>query len=678
MRTLPPDPSQTRRRWRRPLLWGALVVLLVVAQSLLVALTLEYESSRAQERVDEAAAAVAGEARQVLARDVQRLQALQWNDPAPAQWRADAAELLRQRPALLRIELRDPQLNIIDVLDTPYGVAPFRLIARADLDVEARVACAAAQRGGSPWYSRSYFLPLAEGLGTEATDVCLPVQRNGRLVGHTVGTVSLARVLAESATPDIARHHALTFVEGDGTRLAHAGQARGAGVYSAERVVEAPGLLLQLRLDSDAGRPSLIPNLATALVLGLSLALAAVVALLARDVRRRARAEAALAEALAFRTAMEDSLVTGLRARDLEGRITYVNPAFCELVGFPAADLLHAGPRQPYWPPEKADEYAQRQMVRHAPQASSLQPSRQGFETEFMRRDGMRVPVLIFEAPLVDGAGAHTGWMSAVLDLTAQRQAEALSRRQQEKLQASARLATLGEMASLLSHELNQPLSAIASYAAGSLNLLQDPAPGAAPAPGLLREAMQRIADQAERAGRVIRSVHDFVRRRERARETVAADELIDAVLPLVRLQARKGGARVQVQCPQPAPRVACDRTLVEQVLLNLARNGLQAMEADTPPAERELTITVLAPAGGRVGFAVADRGRGIAPEVEQQLFKPFFTTRPDGLGLGLSLCRTVVEQHGGALELRTRPAAQGGDGPATEFRFTLALAPPA
>ena len=678
MRTPPPDPSQARRRWRRPLLWGALVVLLVVAQSLLVALTLEYESARAQERVDEAAAVVAGEARQVLARDLQRLQALLWNDPAPPQWRTEAAELLRQRPTLLRIELRDAQFDVVEAVDTPFGPAPFVRIARADLDTDTRLACAAAQRQGSPWYSRNYFVPLSDGLGEEVVDICMPVQRGGRLVGHMAATFGLSRLLAESAGKETARQHMLTFVEGDGARLAHAGQSRGAGIYGAERIVELPGAVLQLRLDAVAGRPSLIPNLATALVLGLSFALAAVVALLARDVRRRARAEAALAEALAFRTAMEDSLVTGLRARDLAGRITYVNPAFCELVGFPARELLHAGPRQPYWPPEKADEYAQRQMVRHAPQASSLQPSRQGFETEFMRRDGTRVPVLIFEAPLVDGAGAHTGWMSAVLDLTAQRQAEALSRRQQEKLQASARLATLGEMASLLSHELNQPLSAIASYAAGSLNLLQEPAPGAAPAPGLLREAMQRIADQAERAGRVIRSVHDFVRRRERARETVAADELIDAVLPLVRLQARKGGARVQVQCPQPAPRVVCDRTLVEQVLLNLARNGLQAMEADTPPAERELTITVLAPEGGRVGFAVADRGRGIAPEVEQQLFKPFFTTRPDGLGLGLSLCRTVVEQHGGALEVRTRPAAQGGDGPATEFRFTLALAPPA
>jgi two-component system sensor histidine kinase DctS len=192
----------------------------------------------------------------------------------------------------------------------------------------------------------------------------------------------------------------------------------------------------------------------------------------------------------------------------------------------------------------------------------------------------------------------------------------------------------------------------------------------------MLRDAMQRIADQADRAGRVIRRVHDFVRRRERVREAVAADELVQAVLPLVRLQARKGGAQVRVLCPQPAPRVVCDRTLVEQVLLNLARNGLQAMETDTPPAERELTIAVRVAGAQRAEFSVADCGRGIAPEVESELFKPFFTTRPEGLGLGLSLCRTVVEQHGGTLEVQTRPPGTG-QGPATEFRFTLALAAP-
>ena len=286
-----------------------------------------------------------------------------------------------------------------------------------------------------------------------------------------------------------------------------------------------------------------------------------------------------------------------------------------------------------------------------------------------MRKNGERFPVMIFEAPLVDGHGRHTGWMSAVLDVSAQRRIEELSRQQQERLQATARLATVGEMASLLSHELNQPLAAIASYASGSMNLMAEPDDQTL---AMLKQAVQRIAEQAERAGRVIKSVHDFVRRREQAREAIRADLLIEAVLPLVRLQARKSGARLDIDVPQPAPRVVCDRTMVEQVLLNLTRNGIQAMDGPTPMADRVLTLRVRQAHERWVSFSVVDAGPGIAPDVASRLFTPFFTTRSEGMGLGLSLCRTVIEQHGGALDFGSpaHPGRPGGGG--TEFRFTL------
>ena len=391
--------------------------------------------------------------------------------------------------------------------------------------------------------------------------------------------------------------------------------------------------------------------------------------LLARDVGRRARAEAALAEALAFRKAMEDSLITGLRARDLHGRISYVNPAFCAMVGFSADELRQAG-TPPYWPPELAGQYQQRQLARLAANGLGEAASREGFETLFMRKSGERFAVMIYEAPLVDGQGQHTGWMSAVLDVSAQRRIEDLSRQQQERLQATARLATIGEMASLLSHELNQPLAAIASYASGSLNLMEQPD---AETPALLRQAMQRIAEQAERAGRVIKSVHDFVRRREQHREAIGVDLLLEAVLPLVRLQARKSGTRVDTDLPQPAPRVVCDRTMVEQVLLNLARNAIQAMEHSSDPAARVLRIRVRQTHARWVTFYVADAGPGIDRELGARLFTPFFTTRSEGMGLGLSLCRTVVEQHGGAMDFDSPvPGTRTG----TEFRFTLPSAP--
>jgi two-component system sensor histidine kinase DctS len=260
--------------------------------------------------------------------------------------------------------------------------------------------------------------------------------------------------------------------------------------------------------------------------------------------------------------------------------------------------------------------------------------------------------------------------MSSVLDVSAQRRVEELSRQQQERLQATARLATVGEMASLLSHELNQPLAAIASYAAGSLNLLEAGGDADPEAPAMLRQAAQRIAEQAERAGRVIKSVHDFVRRREQAREAVRADVLFDAVMPLVRLQARKSGTRIELDLPDPPPRVVCDRTMVEQVLLNLTRNGIQAMETNTELADRVLTLRARQTHERWVTFSVIDRGPGIADDVAARLFTPFFTTRSEGMGLGLSLCRTVIEQHGGALDFVNLGSV--GTGRGTEFRFTL------
>jgi two-component system, LuxR family, sensor histidine kinase DctS len=670
-----PEPPRARRsvRW---LLWGALVALLLVAQSLLVGLTLSYEESRAQDRADAVAAAAAGEMRRLVQRSLQSAQSLTWNDPPLTQWHYDAQEMVRQRREFLRMERRDSDQKVLDAVETPFRPPLFGTMARTELEIETHPTCATARRVASPQFSRSYFVPQAGGLGLEVVDLCLPLDRAGQASGYMVATLALSQLLEDAANAVGANDHELSLVEADGTRLVRAGSHRGTGVFLATRLVDLPGNSLQLRADAVQGRPGLIPNLTLALVVGLSLLLFGLVVLLARDVRRRAIAETALAEALAFRRAMEDSLVTGLRARDVRGRVTYVNPAFCAMVGFEASELVGSDP-PPYWPPERIDEYRQRQSERLT-LARDLSAQREGFETQFMRRNGERFPVMIYEAPLLDRVGHHAGWMSAVLDVSAARRMEELSRQQQERLQATARLATVGEMASLLSHELNQPLAAIASYATGSLNLVADAEQQPATASdtvAMLRQALERIAEQAERAGRVIKSVHGFVRRRERSREAIGADLLIEAVLPLVRLQARKSGTRIEIECPKPAPRVWIDRTMIEQVLLNLTRNGIQAMESEATPLDRRvLTLRVTQPHARWVHMTVSDRGPGIAPEVAARLFTPFFTTREEGMGLGLSLCRTVIEQHGGALDFG--PATPNGQG--TEFRFTLAVPDPA
>ena len=694
-----------RSIWRHWFLWLLLAALVLVLLGTVVWLAARHEVEQVQAALDRNTADAVADLRGALLRNAQSLQGLQPGGLAHGRWTQDAEALLRARRELLRIEWRDAALETLAGVDTPYRARMFDALARGPLrQPDVQLACAAARRAGAGAYSPSHYVPAPGGAGGEGIEVmalCLPSEgAPGQAPGFLVASYSLRDVLLETVGPVLGRGHDVALNELDGTRLVAIGGARRAGsrVFTSQQLLDLPGATLVLRVDGWRAAPDLFPNLLTALVTAVSIALVSVLALLARDTRRRLRVERALADALAFRKAMEDSLITGLRARDLEGRITYVNPAFCAMVGFSAEELGGAAHEAPYWPTELAHEYQARQSVRLA---GGL-PPREGFESVFMRKDGSRFPVLIFEAPLRNAQRVQTGWMSAFVDLSEQRRIEELSRASLERLQASARLATVGEMASLLSHELTQPLAAIASYATGSLNLLApDSAPGphagaAGPAAGLapddvaeLATAVRRIAAQAERAGQVIRSVHNFVRRRDRTREAVAPRALLEAVLPLVRLQARKLAVEVRVALGEALPAVLCDRALVEQVLLNLARNGMQAMDLPGLP-ERVLTLRVAradvagtaGPAGagavpgaaGQPGhwleFSVTDGGCGIGEAVAQRLFTPFFTTRDDGMGLGLSLCRTVVEQHGGAL--RFAPRAPRG----TVFRFTLPAVP--
>ena len=544
-------------RWA---LWMSLVVLLVCMVGTLVWLAGRYEVSQVENRMAEDASDAVSDIRNGLTRNVQSLQALQFAGLASAPWEQEAASLLREHREWLRLEWRDVQLQLKSEVDTPFRAPVFGHMGTMFQMPEVVQACSVAQRQSGPGYSASTYVPQANGQGLEVMNVCLPVLSNGELVGFTVATYALNEILINFLNAQLLRSQEVSFTEADGTRLAmHGAAQRGARVFTAKQLLTLPGNTMVLRLDSWRAAPDVFPNVLTALVTMMAIALASVMGLLARDMRRRQRVESDLADALAFRKAMEDSLVTGLRARDSQGRITYINPAFCEMVGFTAKELLGHGIPAPYWPPEMVDEYGKRQALRLAGNA----PPREGVESVFMRKNGERFTVLIFEAPLINANGQQTGWMSAVLDVSEQRRVEELSRASQERLQATARLATVGEMASLLSHELNQPLAAIASYATGSMNLLHEATLTDPQLATSLNDAMQRIGQQAERAGKVIKSVHDFVRRRDQSRVDVAPRTLLDNVMPLVALQARKLGVRVELRCASDLPHVLCDRTMV-------------------------------------------------------------------------------------------------------------------
>ena len=495
-------------------------------------------------------------------------------------------------------------------------------------------------------------------------DYYVPLYQGDRYQGCLVATYSVAGILDQMVPWWFAQDNEITLVDlHDQVLGQRAAGGPGRGVYTHARDLHLPYADIALRTNSVKAAPQLLPNLLVGSVIALSLGLIWSLVALWRDITRRMAAEDALRAQAAFRAAMEDSLVTGLRARDLDGRMTYVNPAFCRMVGLPAEELVGRMPPMPYWAPEVMNEYEQRLAERKAGVGNA-----QGFETVFQRSDGERIPVLVYESPLLDDSGQQTGWMGSILDISDRRRFEELNRRQQEKLQASARLATMGEMASSLAHELNQPLSAISSYTTGALNLLESDAQLAAvPAAGPIRAALEKANAQAQRAGQIIRSVHTFVKRREPKRELVDLETLIASVSQLAELQARQHFVSIQTLLEPGLPTVLADPAMLEQVLLNLTRNAIEAMR-DVAPARRVLQIRAgLDPqARNSVVVSVTDQGHGIAPDVGARLFSPFFSTKEDGMGMGLKICRTTIEFHGGTLAYHDNPG--GG----TVFHFSL------
>jgi two-component system sensor kinase FixL len=218
----------------------------------------------------------------------------------------------------------------------------------------------------------------------------------------------------------------------------------------------------------------------------------------------------------------------------------------------------------------------------------------------------------------------------------------------------------MGEMASALAHELNQPLSAIANYMKGSQRLLETSTDQRA---GQVRDAMDKAAEQAIRAGQIIRRLRDFVARGESERRVEDVKKLVEEASALALVGAKDRGVRVRFDLAPEASFVLADKVQIQQVLLNLIRNAIEAMDGC---ARRDLIVATALLPDNMVEISVADTGSGIAPEVAAQLFQPFVTSKPQGMGVGLSISRTIVEAHGGAIAPRANPG--GG----TVFSLTL------
>ncbi len=559
---------------------------------------------------------------------------------------------LRNNPGIGQVQILDadglPLRRDPGVLGEPVAVGE-------DLRPEpVRQAFRLSRSTGLPTFSASQ-----ESGGEWFFNLVVPHFREGRHAGAFVAVYSIRKLLADQVPWWFAQKYRLSVVDANGLILGSKSNIEAGEETLRHRIsFDPPGHGLVLVASAYQAETNLPRNLLALAIATLGAGVVASLWAQRRHLQKRLDAEQALSKEYAFRKAMEDSLFTGLRARDLDGRIIYVNPAFCRMTGFETAELVNRLPPMPYWAPEEHEAT----QAAHQKSLAGQAPN-EGVELRFQRKNGERFDALIYEAPLIDAEGRHTGWMGSVVDITERKRAEELARQQQEKLQFTARLVTMGEMASTLAHEINQPLSAISSYTTGCLNRLEA---GDLPRDEL-REALGKLASQAQRAGRVIRRIYDFVRRSEPQRAPCDINAVVDDAVGLIEGDARKRGARIVLSLAEGLPPVRADRVMIEQVLLNLMRNGMDAMQ-DTPLADRQIVVRSAAVADG-IEVGVADRGSGIAEEAAARLFEPFFSTKPEGMGMGLNICRSIIESHKGRMWVEANP--DGG----SVFRFIL---PPA
>ncbi|HSV28263.1 MAG TPA: PAS domain S-box protein, partial [Candidatus Omnitrophota bacterium] len=483
-----------------------------------------------------------------------------------------ARALLSNNPAMERVLVLGAD-GALDAAVPPLDGLPAN-------DGERATAFTKARSMGKPAWTPAMAVP---GRGT-VVEVHAPLYRDRKFAGMVVGVFSLDGLLVHNVPWWVVEKYKVEIVDGNGGAVAARTSVDLAQPGLSHQVrFEPPGHGMGLVATVYRSGPTLVRNVLAASIFGLTVLALSSLWAVRRHVRHRLEAELALREEHAFRKAMEDSLTVGMRARDLDGRITYVNPAFCRMVGWSEDELVGMAPPMPYWLPEAMDstmEMHRRVLRGDAP------PN--GFEIQFRRRDGEVFWALVYEAPLIDSSGRHTGWMASVLDVTERKQAEEMARLQQEKLQRTSRLITMGEMASTLAHELNQPLSAIASYNTGCLNKLASGAFAASE----LQQAMTKLGVQAQRAGQIIRRVHDFVRKAEPNLQPCSINEVVEDSLGFIEFDAQKRGVQLEVKLAAADPMVDADRILLEQVLLNLARNGIEAMGA-TPAGDRRLGVAV-------------------------------------------------------------------------------------
>lgn len=337
----------------------------------------------------------------------------------------------------------------------------------------------------------------------------------------------------------------------------------------------------------------------------------------------------------------------GIVAIDTAGRIRSLNQAALRMSGFDRLELLG----------QKAlmflhtDDHV---VVRRSFRAIASNRRSHGVSTHSLRSaSGEYLPIQLYTAIANDATGRARLLICMFEDITKQRDAESELQIQRERLAHVARLNTMGEMSLGIAHELNQPLSAIATYAQAATRLLADKAVSASES----ADVLEKIEAQAQRGAKIIEKLREQTRRHEPSRERVSLNELVTDLHPLIDIDSRHTGVRILADL-EPVPACDIDRTQIEQVILNLVRNAIDAV-SDQTDARKQVLVSTRVLNEGQVELSVADSGKGVPEQFRPVLFEPFFTTKKEGMGMGLSISRTLIDAHQG--EIGYRDNTDGG-----------------
>lgn len=352
--------------------------------------------------------------------------------------------------------------------------------------------------------------------------------------------------------------------------------------------------------------------------------------------------------------AIVESSSDAIISKDLDGIVTSWNQAAEHLFGYTAAEIIGC-PITMIFPPDRVDEEdAIRAMIGRGERVSS-------FETVRRHKSGRNIHVSLTISPIKDATGRITGASKIIHDLTEQHAQENRIRELQSELTHVQRLTELGQVVSALVHEVNQPLTAIGNYTNALRRLL------AAGKPQQVEDALRRISDQTERATQIVQRIGEFTRKGETKMRAEHMSQVIDEIVNLTEASVRQEGLRITTHIDPLASVAEIDKVQVHQVLFNLMRNAIEAMRGQSRP---ELALATRPVDEGMLEISIADRGPGLPHEVRSKLFQPFVTTKPNGMGIGLSVCHGIVRTHGGRLWAEDNPG--GG----TVFRFTVRRPP--